>query len=82
MPKFKQSCLGYSFVLALIMSFMSLASQSEETFVDVFNETSSWRFIGDSVMGGVSTGSIFFETNESISTEHLFFPAIQILYIK
>ena len=64
MLKFKQNYFDYLFVLTLIMSFISPASQSEETFVDVFNETSLWRYIGDSVMGGISTGSIFFETNE------------------
>ena len=56
--------LGYYGILILFMTFISSTSQSEEILVDAFDEPSLWRFIGDDVMGGVSTGSISFEKNE------------------
>ena len=56
--------LGYYGILILFMTFISSTSHSEEILVDKFDEPSLWRFIGDDVMGGVSTGSISFEKNE------------------
>ncbi len=50
--------------LILFMSFLSPTSQSEEILVDAFDESSLWRFIGDDVMGGLSTGGISFEKDE------------------
>ena len=50
--------------LILFMSFMPPTSHSEEILVDMFDEPSSWRFIGDDVMGGLSTGSISFEKDK------------------
>lgn len=50
--------------LILFMSFMPPTSHSEEILVDMFDKPSSWRFIGDDVMGGVSTGSISFEKDK------------------
>lgn len=56
--------LYYYGVLILFMTFLSPTSKSEEILVDMFDEPSLWRFIGDDVMGGVSTGNISFEKNE------------------
>ncbi len=50
--------------LILFMSFMPPTSHSEEILVDMFDKPSSWRFIGDDVMGGLSTGSISFEKDK------------------
>ena len=50
--------------LILFMSFMPTTSHSEEILVDMFDKPSSWRFIGDDVMGGLSTGSISFEKDK------------------
>ena len=43
---------------------MPPTSHSEEILVDMFDKPSSWRFIGDDVMGGLSTGSISFEKDK------------------
>ena len=50
--------------LILFMSFLPPTSHSEEILVDMFDKPSSWRFIGDDVMGGLSTGSISFEKDK------------------
>ena len=34
------------------MSFLPPTTHSEEILVDMFDKPSSWRFIGDDVMGG------------------------------
>ena len=57
--------VDYSRILILFMTFLSPTSQSEEILVDIFDKPSLWRFIGDDVMGGISTGNIFFEQNET-----------------
>ena len=46
------------------MSFLPPTTHSEEILVDMFDKPSSWRFIGDDVMGGLSTGSISFEKDK------------------
>ena len=52
--------------LILFMSFLPPTSHSEEILVDMLDKPSSWRFIGDDVMGGLSTGSISFEKDKIV----------------
>lgn len=49
----------------LLMTILSSAGYPDEVLVDDFSVPSSWRFIGDSVMGGLSTGSISYKKDGS-----------------
>ncbi|PPR13563.1 MAG: hypothetical protein CFH42_01315 [Alphaproteobacteria bacterium MarineAlpha12_Bin1] len=51
-------------VLLLVLIITINKSPGDVVFRDNFRDQNQWRFITDAVMGGVSTGTVVFETKE------------------
>lgn len=56
--------LIFSILLLLLFIFMPKKIYAENVFKDNFQNTSLWKFISDDVMGGLSTGSVVYETSK------------------
>ena len=59
------------FLLTSFILFMSQNTQAESLFEDKFENPAKWTFISDSVMGGLSSGSVVYEMNEGQSIAYL-----------
>ena len=63
----KKNTLLILTILLLLFIFMPKNIYAETIFIDSFQNTSEWKFISDDVMGGLSTGSVIYETSKGIS---------------
>ena len=51
----------------LVLVIMANKATGEVIFSDNFRDSNQWKFISDTVMGGVSTGTVVFETKDGSS---------------
>jgi len=57
-------------VSLLLLYFVTISSNNfaETMFKDNFQDPSQWRYIGDNVMGGISTGEVHYQENVATLT--------------
>ena len=60
-----------TYIQILLIIFMTNKSFAGNLFKDDFQDPIQWTFISDSVMGGVSTGSIVYEMKEGYSVAYM-----------
>ena len=62
------------FLVFLITIFSYNNLYSENNLRDNFDNPSSWRYIADDVMGGISSGKVEFINIDAVSYTHLTLP--------